>query len=51
MGKRSRYSAEEARLFPYLVAFFAFVVALGRLIIGPFWYSHLASVLRQAKQD
>jgi hypothetical protein len=39
-------SAEEAKLFPYMV-----VVALGRLIIGPFWYLHLASVLRRAKQD
>ena len=44
-------SAEEARLFPYMAAFFAFVVAFGRLVIGPFWYSHLASVLRRAKQD
>ena len=43
-------SAEEAKLFPYMVAFFAFVAALGRLIIGPFWYSNLASVLRQAEE-
>jgi hypothetical protein len=44
-------SVQEAKLFPYMAAFFAFVVAFGRLVIGPFWYLHLASVLRRAKQD
>ena len=43
-------SAEEVKLFPYMAAFFAFVTGLGRLIIGPFWYSNLASVLRQAEE-
>lgn len=42
-------SAEEAKLFPYMASFFAFVTALGRLIIGPFWYLNLASVLHQAE--
>jgi hypothetical protein len=42
-------SVEGAKLFPYMAAFFAFVTALGRLIVGPFWYSHLASVLREAE--
>ena len=42
---------EDAKLFAYMAAFFAFVTALGRLIIGPFWYAHLASILRQAEAD
>jgi hypothetical protein len=42
-------SAEEAKLFPYMVAFFAFIAALGRLIVSPFWYFHLTSALREAE--
>jgi hypothetical protein len=44
-------TAEGARVFPYMAAFFTFVSAFSRLVIGPFWYSHQVSILRQAEAD
>jgi len=44
-------SDEEVRLFAYLVAFLAGITALGWIFLAPFWYLHLASVLRQAEAD
>jgi hypothetical protein len=44
-------SVEEAKLFPYMAAFFGFTGALARLVGAPSWYFHMVSVLREAEAD
>jgi uncharacterized membrane protein YciS (DUF1049 family) len=45
-------SAEgDIRLLAYLMSFFSVCVALGWMMIMPFWYIRLARVLRQAEAD
>jgi len=42
---------EDARLLAYACAFLTFGGAIGWAIVCPFWYAHLASILRQAEAD
>jgi hypothetical protein len=42
---------EELKLIAYLVAFVNATGAFGWTLLFPFWYLHLASVLRQAEAD
>ncbi len=42
---------EDVRLLAFACAFLAFVGAVGWAIVCPFWYAHLASILRQAEAD
>ena len=44
-------TGEEVKLLAYLCAFSSVVIALGWVILVPFWYSRLASTLRQAEAD
>jgi hypothetical protein len=42
--------AEEVRLLAYFCAFVASMSALGWIVLAPFWYLRLLSVVRQAEQ-
>ena len=42
-------SAEEVKLFAYMIGFLALIALSGWTLMSPFWYSYLRSVLRQAK--
>jgi hypothetical protein len=44
-------SSEQAELLAYLFAFFTSVGVMNWIVQSPFWYSHLASVLRQAEAE
>jgi hypothetical protein len=43
--------AEEVKLFAYLAAFLASIIVLGWVLVAPFWYLHLRTVLREAEAD
>jgi len=44
-------SAEEVRLFAYMICFIASIGLSGWILMSPFWYSHLVAVLREAEAD
>jgi len=43
-------SSEEIRLLAYFCSFVAAMAATGWIVLAPFWYSRLLSVVRQAEQ-
>ena len=43
-------SAEEVKLFAYMIGFIALIGLSGWTLMSPFWYSYLRSVLREAEQ-
>jgi hypothetical protein len=48
---QTRFLIHGATLIAYLVAFVNATGAFGWTLLFPFWYLHLASVLRQAEAD